>query len=188
MSAPKFKCIYADPAWWYDDKAHAGRRGAEYVYPCMRDEDVMALPVSTITARDSVLFLWSTWPKLPIAIDVMACWGFQYKTIGFVWVKTAAKPAINGTPRLHWGMGHWSRANSEPCLMGVRGKPHARSHGVHSVVHAPRGGHSRKPTEVRDRIRALTDAPRAELFLRGPTGPGWWGWGDEAQGQLLQMR
>ena len=182
----RFSTIYADPAWWYDDKCHAGQRGAEYVYPCMTDEEVMAVPVPSIASADCALFLWTPWPKLPVALDVIGCWGFEYKTIAFLWVKTAKhqpKPC-NGyePPRLHWGMGHWTRANSEPCLLAVRGRPHARSHSVHSVIHAPRGEHSAKPAEVRDRIRALADAPRAELFQRGPTPPGWWGWGDQAEG------
>lgn len=193
MKRRKFAVIYADPSWWYDDKCHAGQRGAEYVYPCMRDDDVMGLPVRSIAADDAALFLWATWPKLPTALDVMACWGFTFKTIGFLWVKTA-KPRRgivptngDGLPRLHWGMGHWSRSNTEPCLLGVRGRPRAVSHGVHSVVFAPRAEHSAKPPEVRDRIRSLTAAPRIELFLRGPTPPGWWGWGNEAQGRLVTL-
>jgi len=193
MGRPRrFRTIYADPAWNYDDKCHAGRRGAEYVYPCMSDEDVMGLPVQEIAADESTLFLWATWPKLTVALDVIACWGFEYSTIGFIWVKTAKHQPRSDTyqpPRLHWGMGHWTRANSEPCLFARRGRPKALSHSIHSVVHAPVGLHSAKPSEVRERIQTLTPAPRAELFLRGPVSPGWWGWGNQAEGpRTFEMR
>jgi len=151
----------------------------------MRDEAILDLPVSRLAAPDAVLFMWATWPKLPVAIDVMAAWGFRYKTIGFVWIKTAKAPSINGVPRLHWGMGRWTRANSEPCLMGTRGRPLPRNHSTHSVVHAPPGRHSEKPIEVRGRIEALGSAPRLEMFLRGPTPHRWWGWGNQAQGDRV---
>ncbi len=184
----RFQAVYADPAWEYDDKCQAGERGIEYVHECMSDEEVLDLgsPLSRLVARDAVLFLWAVWPKLPLALDVMAAWGFTYKTVGFLWVKTAKKPSGNCVPRLHWGMGHWTRANTEPCLLGVRGKPQRRSASIHSVVHHPRGrDKSDKPDEVRDRIRALTPSPRLELFARGPTPTGWWGWGNEAEGPRL---
>lgn len=41
----KYKIIYADPAWSYDDKASAGKRGAMYKYKVMTHEEICNLPV-----------------------------------------------------------------------------------------------------------------------------------------------
>lgn len=217
-----FACIYADPPWEYDDKCCAGERGIEWVHECMTDEEILDLGscVEPLAAEDSVLFLWCVWPKLELALDVMRAWGFRYKTIGFNWIKVARnQKGVEvcehcghriDEPRLHWGMGHFSRANSEVCLLGTRGRPKARSHGVHSVAYADdetdpwdeaiaglraRGDDvvetlkgpdkSAKPPVVRERIRKLTFPRRLELFHRGATPTGWWAWGNEAEGPRL---
>jgi N6-adenosine-specific RNA methylase IME4 len=83
--------------------------------------------------------------------------------------------------KLFWGMGNWTRSNTEVCLLGVRGKPRRLSAGVHSVVQAPLRAHSQKPDEVRERIVALLgDVPRLELFARDRA-PGWDAWGNEVE-------
>lgn len=52
-------------------------------------------------------------------------------------------------------MGNWTRANTELCLLGVKGKPKRESASVHSVVISPIEEHSKKPDEVRKRIEQL---------------------------------
>ncbi len=66
-------------------------------------------------ATDSVLLLWTTDPHLEAALEVVGAWGFAFKTVGFYWIKTGA----DGAPSR--GMGYWTRANPEACLLGVRG-------------------------------------------------------------------
>jgi len=171
----RYRVIYADPPWTYRDQAHAGRRGVIYKYPLLTDADVERLPVERIAADDAALFLWVTWPKLPEVLPVIEAWGFRYRTVAFVWVKRTS------TGKLTWGMGSWTRANTEPCLLATRGRPQRLDAGVHQVVEAPVQAHSRKPPEVRERIvRLLGDVPRIELFAREAPA-GWDAWGNEAQ-------
>lgn len=170
----KYSVIYADPPWTYRDKCHAGERGAGYKYPLMTFSALAKMPIDSLAADDAILFLWATWPLLSEAIDLMPRWGFSYKTIGFIWVKTNPK---SGTPFI--GMGNWTRSNSEPCLLGVRGKPKREGAAVSSVVLSPRREHSRKPDEVRDKIVELCgDVPRLEMFARTQV-EGWDVWGNE---------
>lgn len=77
-------------------------------------------------------------------------WGFEYKTCAFTWIKQNKK-----ADTLFWGMGNWTRANAELCLLGVRGKPKRMDAGVHSVIMSHIEEHSKKPAETRDRIVKL---------------------------------
>ena len=109
----------------------------------------------------------------------MEAWGFQYKTAAFVWVKKNRKNGGN-----FWGMGAYTRANAEVCLLGTspgfRAGEKVRSHKVHQIVESPYERHSKKPNEVRKRIvELLGDVPRIELFAR-ESAEGWDAWGDEA--------
>ncbi len=164
----KFACILADPAWSYKDKALAGNRGAGCKYPLLTDNDLYSLPVASLAADDCALFMWATMPKLAEALQCGAAWGFTYKTNAFTWVKRNK----TGSPWF-FGMGRWTRANAELCLLFTKGKPKRESAGVCSVIDTVRGRHSAKPAETRDRIVSLVgDVPRVELFAREHT-PGW---------------
>lgn len=84
----KYNIIYADPPWSYRTYSKKGQgRSAESHYPTMRLEDIMALPVSELAAKDCTLFMWVTFPCLQEAFQVLEAWGFTYKTVAFVWVK-----------------------------------------------------------------------------------------------------
>lgn len=121
--------------------------------------------------------MWATFPMLREALELIEAWGFTYKTIAFNWVKQ--NKSGNG---IFWGLGNWTRSNSEICLLAVKGKPKRISAGVHSVVLSPLQRHSQKPAEVRDRIVELMgDLPRIELFARSAA-EGWDCWGNEAPG------
>ena len=111
-----YEIIYADPPWSYRNKGVDG--AASKHYPTMSQLDIMALPVNGIAARDSVLFLWVTYPLLKEGLEVMDAWGFTYKTIAFQWVKTYPKSG-----QFVFGTGFWTRSNTEACLLGVMGKP-----------------------------------------------------------------
>lgn len=159
----KYNIIYLDPPWTYKDKAHAGERGVEYKYPTMTLKDIQSLPIEKLADKNCFLFCWATMPLLDTIFETIKCWGFKYKTNGFVWIKTNKKKKDS----IFWGGGSYTRANNELCLLAVKGKPKVVSHSVHSVIMSPIRKHSEKPPEARDRIVELCgDIPRIELFAR----------------------
>ena len=171
----KYKVLYADPPWAYKvwSKKGAGR-SAESHYPTMPIEAIKALPVGELADRDCTLFLWITLPMLREAWGVMDAWGFAFKTVAFVWIKQCPK-----SDSLFTGMGYWTRANAELCLLATRGRPKRQAKNVHQVILSHVERHSQKPEEARRRIEALMgDVPRIELFARQKV-PGWDAWGNE---------
>ena len=165
----KFKVIYADPPWEF--KAYSGRgkqRSADRYYDTLSLEAIKALPVAPLADDNCALFLWGIWPELPGALDVIKAWGFDYRTVAFVWVKTTEKAEIiklDGDG-LHWGMGNWTRANTEFCLLATKGSPLRLAEDVRQVIIAPVGEHSAKPEEMRVRIERLLVGPYLEIFGR----------------------
>ncbi len=168
----KYAILYADPPWRYEQKRLSG--AAEKHYPTMSAEEICSLDVAGIAEKDSVLFLWATFPNLPEALAVIQAWGFVYKTVAFVWLKQ------NRSGRgWFFGLGFWTRGNAEICLLATRGKPHRKSNAVHQLIVSPLKGHSEKPGEAREKIVELMgDLPRAELFAREKA-EGWDVWGNE---------
>lgn len=173
----KYKIIYADPPWEYKQ---TGSRGvAKQHYHTMSTQDIMKLPIRNIAADDAVLFMWATFPNISEAISVIDAWGFTYKTAAFVWVKQNRK-----SESLFWGMGAYTRANAEVCLIAVSDKTKAKKqilrHDIHQIILSPVEQHSKKPDVVRDKIvDLLGDVDRIELFARQHA-CGWDCWGDEA--------
>lgn len=170
----KYEIIYADPPWRYNDRKCSG--ACENHYQTMSLNDIKSLPVERLAHKDCILFLWATFPCLTEALNVINAWGFKYKTVGFVWIKRNKK-----SPSYFYGLGHWTRANAEICLLATRGKPQRESKGVFQIVDTPIERHSQKPAVVRDKIIELMgDKPRIELFARQRI-PGWDAWGNEIQ-------
>ena len=170
----KYQIIYADPPWLYRDKSSAGNRGASFKYDVQDHKWICGLPVENISDDNCVLFLWITMPQLPNVFEVIKEWGFVYKTCAFTWVKRNKLQ-----PSWFMGMGNWTRANSELCLLATKGKPKRVSAAVHSVVDTPIEKHSKKPDVVKDRIvQFCGDLHRIELFARQKT-EGWDVWGNE---------
>lgn len=170
----RFSVIYADPPWEFRVYSGKGKqRSAERHYDTSSLDDIKALPVEALAADDCALFLWCVMPELPGALEVIKAWGFEYKTVGFTWVKQN-----KSGEGLFWGMGYWTRANAELCLLATRGSPQRLAMDVHQVVMAPVGEHSRKPDEVRKRIERLLGGPYLELFGRQEA-DGWTVWGNE---------
>ena len=173
----EYSIIYADPPWKYRQKSLSG--AAEHHYRTMDIEDICNLPISTITAKDSVLFLWATFPMLPEALHVIKAWGFHYKTIGFVWLKKNRK-----SDSWFYGLGFWTRGNCEVCLLATKGHPKRKAASVHQLIISPIEAHSKKPDSTREKIIALVgDLPRIELFARQRT-PGWDVWGNEVKSSI----
>lgn len=172
-----YDVILADPPWKYGQKANTPdfRGGALKHYPLMPLNDIMNMKVAAYAADNCALFLWATMPLLQEALDVMSAWGFIYKTCAFTWIKTTKA----GTPAV--GLGHYTRANAELCLLGIKGrvKPMLQVNNVRSVVLAPRRKHSQKPEDVRHRIDTMFgDVKKLELFARQKV-EGWDCWGNE---------
>jgi len=173
----KFNIIYADPPWKYDNKG--GQGVAENHYQTMKIDDICSLPVADIADKDCVLFLWTTFPMLAEALQVISAWGFRYKTVGFVWLK---QNRIAKT--WFFGLGFWTRGNAEICLIATRGKPKRQDKCVHQFIISPIEYHSKKPDETRERIvRLMGDLPRVELFAR-QVPLGWSVWGNEVESTI----
>ena len=189
----KYKIIYADPAWNYNSRMALGKgaakSSAEDYYNVMSIEDIMALPIKEISAKDCILFIWVTMPKLNEVFKVINAWGFEYKTCGFVWVKRnkvfsdERNKNRNGIDDF-MGQGRWVRQNAELCLIATKGKPKRISAKVRQIIYQPIQEHSKKPNEVRERIVELIgDLPRIELFSRQET-EGWDIWGNEVESSV----
>ena len=168
----KYNIIYADPPWKY--ASGFLKRNWSNKYNTMKAEDIYNLPVNKIADDNCILFLWVTFPKLLEGLETIKQWGFIYKSCAFTWVK---KNKVSDS--WFWGMGHWTRANAECCLISVKGKPQRESKGVHSLVCSKIEEHSKKPDCVRDHIVELCgNLPRIELFARKKAN-GWDCWGNE---------
>lgn len=144
----KYNIIYADPPWSYKNKKSNG--AANNHYSTMALKDICELPVRALAAEDCVLFMWATYPALKEALQVIESWEFTYKTIGFQWVKL--NKSGNG---YFFGLGNWTRANTETCLIATRGKPKRKSASVSQLIVSPIERHSKKPAITRDKIVEL---------------------------------
>ena len=177
----KYNIIYSDPPWTYNDKISHSGGGAESHYQTMDIESIKNLPINGIADNDCILFLWVTFPLLKEGLDVIEAWGFKYKTIGFNWIKKNKK-----ADSFFFGLGHYTRANSEICLIGTKGKPKRLSASVSSLVVDPIRKHSQKPDQVRDNIvKLMGDLPRVELFAR-EAHEGWDCIGNEVDGVCVK--
>lgn len=167
-----WRVLYPDPPWNYSN--NRTRSAAEKNYPTMTIAELEALPVSAIAAKNSILFMWTTGPFQKAAIALGEKWGFTYKTIAFTWAKRNRK---RNTP--FFGMGNYTRANVELCLLFTRGSPKVADRGVPQFVWSPILRHSEKPAVVRERIvRLCGNVKRLEMFARHKTS-GWKTWGNE---------
>lgn len=171
----RFGVILADPEWLFETWSEAGKdRAPENHYPCSSLEAIKARPVPELAAVDCVLLLWATAPMLPQALEVMAAWGFTYKT-HVVWAKPVA------------GTGHWLRSRHELLLIGTRGAPPCPAQGTQwpSVIEAPRGAHSEKPDFAhRFAETFFPGVPKLEMNARAPR-DGWTLWGAETPGEAV---
>ena len=176
----KYDIIYADPPWpYYGDPNKMGAAGKEY--KLMTLQEIKDLPVRDIANRPSVLFLWTTSIHIPSALEVMKAWDFQYRGMGYVWVKTTLAGKVIA------GMGvrpSFTKPTSEYLLIGAtnakgRTFPLASESQPQVVLHS-RLNHSEKPPIFRGLIEGLflPETSKVELFSR-QRASGWDGWGME---------
>lgn len=170
-----------DPPWRFKVYSEKGQgRSAERHYPTMTMEEIKDLPVSDLADKDCAMFMWTTLPMLRESFSVLDRWGFEFKTVAFVWIKKNRK-----ADSLFWGMGYWTRSNAEVCLLATRGNPKRLAANVHQVIISKIEEHSRKPEEARYRIEQLMgDVPKIELFARRKVN-GWDSWGNEVESDIL---
>lgn len=169
----RYAVLLADPPWLYGSRVLLGskvtRGTAALHYPCMPWKELAALPVNELAEPDCLLFMWATGPMVGPAVALGEAWGFEYKTVAFVWEKQRKMP------------GAYTMSQCEFCLVFKRGR-----------IPSPRGGrsemqflserccrHSAKPAEVRARIeRMFPEQSKLELFARERV-EGWDAWGNE---------
>lgn len=168
-----YNIILLDPPWKF--KA-GGNRGCKY--PTMSLKELKTLNVQSLASDNCAMFMWATMPCLPQALELIAAYGFTFKTIAFTWIKT------NRNGSLFCGMGYWTRSNAEICILATRGKPKRIAKNVRQVIIANRGRHSEKPKETHKRIvELLGDLPRIELFARDRVA-GWDVFGNEVESDV----
>lgn len=182
-SGSGYEIIYADPPWSYFGDPNKDQAAGKH-YNLMSLEEICALPVMNIAAKRCALFLWATGPRLHFAMEALLSWGFHFRGVAFVWVKTRK----DGTPIGGQGVRPtFTKSMDEFVLVGSTNKTGRTfpllTEKMHQNVFEPRpdGVHSRKPEEVRRRIvDLLGPRKRIELFARGPSPDGWDSWGNEA--------
>ena len=179
-----YDVILADPPWKFEywvpgQGKKKPSRAAEAHYPVMTTPEICNLPIVDMANDNCVLFLWCVWPKLAETWATMEAWGFEYKTIAWAWVK--AKRSGFG---FHFGMGYYTRANTEPCLLAVRGTMPVARHDIQALIYSPVREHSRKPDEQYAKIEKLYPNKRyLELFARRKR-EGWDAWGNEVDSDV----
>lgn len=179
----RYRVLYIDPPWYYYGGYHSRNIKIRPPYPMMQFKELASLPIQEIAEDHCALFLWATGPHMDEAIRLIECWGFQYITVAFVWVKTNCKAnTIRYTPA------YWTMANAEYLLLARKGHPKRYRVDVKQLIFAPIGKlHSAKPPVFRDRIVDLVkDEPRIELFARTKA-PGWDAIGNEIDGLDIRI-
>ena len=174
----RFKTILADPPWQFQNRT--GKVAPEHRrlnrYGTLTLDQIKALPVERAAADTAHLYLWIPNALLPHGLEVMAAWGFQYKS-NLVWHKVRKDGGSDGR-----GVGFYFRNVTELVLFGVRGK-NARTlkPGRRQVnyLSSRKREHSRKPDEQYSLIESCSPGPYLELFARG-TRNRWATWGNQA--------
>ena len=168
LSRDGYGAILADPPWAHSDSvvnptenALANARNPCHYYPVMAVDDIAAMPIEALAAKDCLLFMWTCWPLLVNALYVMEQWGFEYSTCAFSWTKAHANQIemFKDDHVVQVGMGWWTRSNTEVCLLGKRGNPQRVNADVRMAIVEPRREHSRKPDCVYERIERLVGGP-----------------------------
>lgn len=180
LPAGKYDVILADPPWSHYGQQDKWGAAAKF-YDLMDDDALRQLPVARLAKRESVLFCWATCPRLDFAIDLVRHWGFHYRGVAFVWVKTTKAGRPIGARGVRPSIVKPTTELVLAASMTPKGRPMPiADEGVPQVVLAPIARHSEKPAEVYTRIERLYPAAsRLELFARGRRA-GWDAWGNEA--------
>lgn len=174
----KYDIILADPPWEYSGRIKSSNeKGYTHVtdhYPTMTGKEIMAMSdtIKNISKDNCLLLMWTTGPYMQYSIDVMKEWGFDYKTVAFVW----EKQRVN--------MGAYTMSSCEFVILGKKGKiPQRSARNVRQFLSEKRTRHSKKPEEIMDRIDSIFNGggiSKIELFARNSRS-GWDSWGNEIE-------
>lgn len=165
----KYRVIYADPPWKYNDSGLDDYGHAERHYPPLTISELCALPVGELSEENAVLFLWVTSPLLEECFKVINAWGFKYKS-SFVWDK------------IKHNYGHYNSVRHEFLLICTKGSCTPDVQKLYdSVQEIERTEiHSEKPEEFREIIDTIyPNGNRIELFARKEA-ERWETWGNES--------
>src|SRR5262245_22503640 len=174
----KFGTILIDPPWRFSNRT--GKMAPEHRrlhrYETMTFGEIAALAVGNLCLPQSHLYLWCPNALIREALDIMAAWGFTYKT-NIVWLKVRKDGEPDGR-----GVGFYFRNVTELLLFGVKGKLRTGKAGRTQVntILTRKQEHSRKPDEQYDLIRSCSPGPYLELFARKKV-DGWTSWGNQAE-------
>lgn len=179
----KFDIIYADPPWHYNGKLQFDKSSkskekidlkknifistASFKYPTLKLDELKKLDLNKISKENSILFMWATNPHLEQSIELGNAWGFEYKTVAFVWNKMVHNP------------GQYNLSYCELCLLFKKGKiPTPRgARNIKQLVEIKRTSHSSKPDKIRENINLMFPAQKKiELFARTKN-KNWKSWG-----------
>jgi len=175
----KFSTILADPPWQFQNRT--GKMAPEHKrlsrYGTMTLDEIKGLPVDSVAADTSHLYLWVPNALLPEGLQVMEAWGFKYKS-NIVWHKIRKDGGPDGR-----GVGFYFRNVTELVLFGIKGK-NARTlaPGRRQVnfLATQKREHSRKPDEFYDIVESCSPGPYLEMFARGPR-ENWTVWGNQSE-------
>jgi N6-adenosine-specific RNA methylase IME4 len=165
----KYRIVYADPPWKYNDSGLDDYGHAERHYPPMTITELCALPVCELTEDNAVLFLWVTSPLLEECFKVIMAWGFKYKS-SFVWDK------------IKHNFGHYNSVRHEFLLVCTKGSCTPDVQKLYDSVQGIERSetHSEKPREFREIIDTIyPNGSRIELFARDKADR-WEVWGNES--------
>lgn len=83
-----FQTVLADPPWRFQNRT--GKIAPEHRrldrYDTMSLDQICALPVESVAADNSHLYLWCPNALLPEGLQVMEAWGFRYVS-NLIWAK-----------------------------------------------------------------------------------------------------
>lgn len=189
----KYEIIYADPPWDYGGKMQYDKSSmksenigfeknifissADFKYPTVKLNHLKELDVASIAADDCLLFMWTTGPHLANSIELGEAWGFEYKTIAFVWDKMIHNP------------GRYTLSQTELCLVFKKGKiPTPRgARNIRQLITIKRGIHSEKPEKAIEGItKMFPEQVKIELFAR-KNYHGWDNWGLEIPDSKIEI-
>lgn len=180
-----YDVILVDPPWsyysWDKNTGPQGRTAAKH-YNTMSIEEICELPVGGLARENCAMFMWAVWPDIYRSQEVMNAWGFRYATVAWVWAKL--NPSSIG---FHYGLGYYTRANTEPCMLAIRGSMPPAVKDVQALIVEPVREHSRKPDSQYGKIERLYPSmDYIELFARSRWSDDWDVWGNEAPEESVQ--
>lgn len=188
-----YDIIYADPPWDYGGKMQYDKTtiksenegfekdifisSASFKYPTLKLKELMELDVKSISSKNCLLFMWTTGPQFANSLKLGEAWGFEYKTVAFVWDKMVHNP------------GRYTLSQTEFVIVFKKGVfPTPRgARNIKQLIKVHRKGHSEKPFEVIEGITKMFPTQnKIELFARNNY-EGWDNWGLEIPDSKIKI-